>query len=93
MHVSPLLNQESLPARSRRMQAGASELDSETALVDRAQSGDRDAFSSLVSGHLQTLYRLVLRITRNHEDAEDSVQDAVLKAYANLPQFQRRARF
>jgi RNA polymerase sigma-70 factor (ECF subfamily) len=35
----------------------------------------------------------VLRITRNHEDAEDSVQDAILKAYANLPQFQRRARF
>ena len=93
MHVSPLLNQESLPARCRQMQAGASEHDYEAALVNQAQSGDRDAFSSLVSGHLQTLYRLVLRITRNHEDAEDSVQDAVLKAYANLPQFQRRARF
>jgi RNA polymerase sigma-70 factor (ECF subfamily) len=93
MHVTPSLNQESLLTCSRRMQDGASEIDNETALLNQAQSGDPDAFSSLVSGHLQTLYRLVLRITRNHEDAEDSVQDAILKAYVNLPQFQRRARF
>ena len=93
MHLTPSLNQEQLLTRSRRMQNAASEINDETALVNLAQSGDRDAFSRLVSGHLQTLYRLVLRITRNHEDAEDSVQDAILKAYANLPQFQSRARF
>jgi RNA polymerase sigma-70 factor (ECF subfamily) len=93
VHVTPSLNQESLPARGRRMQAGVSELDNETSLLNQAQAGDRDAFSSLVSSQLQTLYRLVLRITRNHEDAEDCVQDAILKAYANLPQFQRRSKF
>jgi RNA polymerase sigma-70 factor (ECF subfamily) len=52
-----------------------------------------DAFSSLVSVHLQTRYRLVLRITRYHEDADDSVQDAILKAYASLRQFQGSSRF
>jgi RNA polymerase sigma-70 factor (ECF subfamily) len=93
MHVTPSLNEEFLHAQSRCMQEGASEIENETALLNQAQAGDRDAFSSLVSGQLQTLYRLVLRITKNHEDAEDSVQDAILKAYANLPQFQRRARF
>jgi RNA polymerase sigma-70 factor (ECF subfamily) len=93
MHATSTLNQESLLTPSRRLQDGASEIDHETALLNQAQSGDPDAFSSLVCGHLQTLYRLVLRITRNHEDAEDCVQDAILKAYANLPQFQRRARF
>lgn len=67
--------------------------DDEAALVNQAQSGDRDAFSSLISDYRETLYRLVLRITRNHEDAEDAVQDAILKAHANLSKFQGRARF
>jgi RNA polymerase sigma-70 factor (ECF subfamily) len=77
-----------MPAQDR-----PTELDREAALLDRAQSGDREAFSALVSGHLATLHCLVRRITRNHEDAEDAVQDAVVKAYENLSQFQRRARF
>jgi RNA polymerase sigma-70 factor (ECF subfamily) len=68
-------------------------MDGEAALLDRAQAGDRDAFSALVCSHLGTLYCLVRRITRNREDAEDAVQDAILKAFENLPQFQRRARF
>jgi RNA polymerase sigma-70 factor (ECF subfamily) len=71
----------------------APELDGEAELLDRAQSGDRDAFSALVCSRLGTLYCLVRRITRNREDAEDAVQDAILKAFENLPQFQRRARF
>jgi RNA polymerase sigma-70 factor, ECF subfamily len=71
----------------------ASETDAEAALVHLARSGDRDAFSNLISGHCKTLYRLALRITRNHEDAEDVVQDAILKVQANLSRFQGRARF
>ncbi len=77
----------------QRMHDRVSEADAEAALVNQARSGDRDAFSSLISGHLEILYRLVLRITRNHEDAEDAVQDAILKAHANLSKFQGRARF
>lgn len=73
--------------------AAGSETDTEAALVDRAQSGDRDAFSNLVSGQCKTLYRLVLRITKNHEDAEDVVQEAILKAHSKLSQFAGRARF
>lgn len=78
-----------LPAR----QNGRSAADGEATLVSQAQAGDADAFSTLVCGHLQTLYRLALRITRNREDAEDVVQDAILKAHASLSGFQRRARF
>lgn len=72
---------------------GRSAADGEATLVSQAQAGDADAFSTLVCGHLQTLYRLALRITRNREDAEDVVQDAILKAHANLSGFQQRARF
>lgn len=81
-----------LPARHHRHD-GVLETDAEAALLNQARSGDRDAFSSLIGGHLETLYRLVLRITRNHEDAEDAVQDAILKAHTNLSKFQGRARF
>ncbi len=84
---------ESLPPSNRPMQERISGTDDEAALLNQAQSGDKDAFSSLISRYLETLYRLALRITRNPEDAEDTVQEAILKAYANLSQFQRRARF
>ena len=41
----------------------------------------------------QLVFRLALRITRNQEDAEDAQQEALLKAYRNLDQFQGRSRF
>lgn len=93
MHATPSVAHESLRASRPRMQDGVSGGDNEAALLNQAQSGDKDAFTSLISPCLETLYRLVLPITRNHEDAEDTVQEAILKAYANLSQFQRRARF
>lgn len=81
------------PSPSCSEQASWPEMDGEAALLDHARSGDADAFASLVSGHFKTLYRLARRITRNHEDAEDAVQDAVLKAHAHLSTFQGRAQF
>lgn len=71
----------------------AAEAMAEAELVNRARAGDREAFSKLISGRFTTLYRLALRITKHREDAEDAVQDAILKAHANLSQFEGRARF
>ena len=71
----------------------ATAVEIEAALLNQAQSGDHEAFSTLLGGCHGTLHGLVLRITKNHEDAEDAVQSAVLKAYAKLSQFQERARF
>lgn len=77
----------------RSAQSAVPQPDGEAALLDQARSGNADAFASLVTGHFKTLYRLARRITRNHEDAEDAVQDAVLKAHAHLSTFQGRAQF
>lgn len=41
----------------------------------------------------QRVYRLALRITRNHQDAEDARQETFLKAYRHLDQFEGRSRF
>jgi RNA polymerase sigma-70 factor (ECF subfamily) len=41
----------------------------------------------------ERVFRLALRITRNQEDAEDSRQEALLKAYRHMGQFEGRSQF
>lgn len=50
-------------------------------------------FDNLVEHCNQRVYRLALRITRNHHDAEDARQETFLKAYRYLGQFEGRSRF
>jgi RNA polymerase sigma-70 factor, ECF subfamily len=66
----------------------ATHLPNERALVAAAQHGNHEAFAALVNQYQQNVYRLALRITGNHEDAEDALQEALLKAYCNLKRFQ-----
>ncbi|MGH9406394.1 MAG: RNA polymerase sigma factor [Terriglobia bacterium] len=66
---------------------------SEPELISAARVGDKDAFSTLAQQHYSRIYRLALRLTKSHEDAEDSVQEALLKAYCHLNTFQGGSRF
>jgi RNA polymerase sigma-70 factor (ECF subfamily) len=68
-------------------------LDPDASLVARVQGGDREAFAGLVDRHQQRLYRTLMGVTGNAEDAEDSVQSAFVKAYQHLGSFQGAARF
>ena len=65
----------------------------ETRLVDAARTGDIKAFESLVRRYDRNVFRIAQHITQNREDAEDVVQDAFLKAYQNLGQFQGQSKF
>jgi RNA polymerase sigma-70 factor, ECF subfamily len=65
----------------------------ESILVDRARDGDREAFAQLVEPQMSKAYRVALRITGNREDAEDAIQQALLKAYAHVDQFHSKSRF
>lgn len=65
----------------------------EATLVAAARLGNDQAFSVLINQYQRNIYRLALRITQNHEDAEDTCQEALLKAYCNLKQFQGSSRF
>ena len=60
----------------------------ELALVQSAKAGDVSAFEELVKRYDRNVFRIAQHITQNREDAEDVVQDAFLKAYSNLAQFQ-----
>ena len=65
----------------------------DAAEVARARAGDEAAFRVLVERHSRAVFRLAFRITGNEHDAEDVVQEAFLKAYRRLGQFESRAQF
>jgi len=69
------------------------ELLSDEQLVSRAKAGGRDAFNCLVLRHERRLYRFLCKNTANAADVEDAMQQAMLKAYLKLAQYNSRWRF
>ena len=55
----------------------------------RRQPADADAFGAEVLRYLEPLYATALRLTRNRADAEDLVQDTVVKALRFSDRFER----
>lgn len=65
----------------------------EQALVAAAQAGMTGAIEELLAKHKTALYRAARRFTRSHEDAEDLVQDAMLRAFVNVRKFREESHF
>ena len=62
-------------------------------LIERASSGDREAFKEvykLTSGYV---YAVAIRVSRNVEDAQEVVQDVFVKIHKNLHKFKFRSKF
>lgn len=68
-------------------------IEDEAALVARAREGDEDSFRQLVEDHSRNVFRLAYRLTGSHENADDVVQEAFLRAYRSLHRFDARSRF
>lgn len=66
---------------------------SDETAVARARAGDADAFRVLVERHSRPLFRLAYRMTGNEQDAEDVVQETLLRAYRKIGDFDDRASF
>jgi RNA polymerase sigma-70 factor, ECF subfamily len=77
---------------STAMEDGPTEL-SEAALVSMAKMGDRDAFVELSRPYSDRILRTIFHITRNWHDAEDALQDAMLRAFSHLKDFQGKSSF
>ena len=75
------------------MSSSPIDIDDEAAIVAQARLGDAKAFSELLRRYEGKIFRLALHITQNREDAEDVLQEAFLKAYEHLDQFQGQSRF
>jgi RNA polymerase sigma factor (sigma-70 family) len=62
-------------------------------LVAAAKDGDHQAYAELCRRHSKQILRAILRITRDVADAEDTLQETLLKAYVHIGTFEGRSAF
>jgi RNA polymerase sigma-70 factor (ECF subfamily) len=82
-----------LSCRAEREHAIRHDASTEQALIAAAQAGISDAMDELLVRHKRSLYRAARRFTKSHEDAEDLVQEAMLRAFVNVRKFRNESRF
>jgi RNA polymerase sigma-70 factor (ECF subfamily) len=65
----------------------------ERTLVGRARGGDFDAFMELVNAHKEKVYAVIRRLAGNVQDAEDIMQETLLRAVDNIDTFREESSF
>jgi RNA polymerase sigma-70 factor (ECF subfamily) len=65
----------------------------DTELARRATRGDRAAYEALVAPHVDTLRGLVHRMIGHPDDADELVQESLLKAFEKIETYRSDARF
>ena len=63
----------------------------ERQLLAAARRGDEDAYRRLVEPHRRELHAHCYRMLGSVHDAEDSLQEALLRAWRGLPRFEDRS--
>jgi RNA polymerase sigma-70 factor (ECF subfamily) len=62
-------------------------------VVARVRAGETQLFELIIRRHNQRIYRAARAILRDDAEAEDVMQDAYVRAYAHLHEFEGRAQF
>jgi RNA polymerase sigma-70 factor (ECF subfamily) len=65
----------------------------ENELLALARAGNEEAFTALVRQNAPMIYKISRRVLKNHEDAEDTLQNVLIKAYQRLDTFDGHSRF
>ena len=65
----------------------------DSATVRRAQAGDRDAITDLVTGQQRYVYSIAMSLVRDPAEAADLTQDAFVRLLRSLPTYRRETRF
>ena len=97
--MSAALRRTALPAPSLRVGgeilAGTkSQVDPpEWELIQRVLGGQHEAFRELVRPCERAVFMATQAILKNEADAEDAAQEAILKAFTNLPKFRGDSKF
>ena len=68
-------------------------IDPDADCVGKVKRGDLDAFEELMNRHSQRVYRTLVGILGNPDDARDAMQDTFLKAFQHLAGFEGRSKF
>ncbi|MHC1777417.1 MAG: RNA polymerase sigma factor [Lentimicrobium sp.] len=62
-------------------------------LIQKVLDGNTASYTVIVDRYKDLVYSVVLKIVKNHEEAEETAQDTFLKAYHALSGFKREAKF
>lgn len=65
----------------------------EKRLIKKVKKGDHQAFAELVDRYKNSVYSICLRMVGNREEAEDLSQDAFIRAYNHISQFDNDRKF
>ena len=65
----------------------------EKKLIERASGGDPSAFNRLMAQHENRMYAVALRMCANREDAQDCLQEAMLRVYRAIGSFKGQSTF
>jgi len=65
----------------------------ESRLIQRAGEGDASAFNTLMGMHERRMYAVALRMCGNPEDAQDCLQEAMLRIYRAIGGFKAQSSF
>ncbi len=65
----------------------------DAALVRRIREGETNAFSILVARYHDQAMRFAVHMLGDHDDADEAVQEAFIRAYRALPRYEDRERF
>ena len=82
-----------LTPESRPTDAAVPVLDPDADAVSRVQAGDINAFEELMTRHSQRVFRTLVGVLGEPEEARDALQDTFLKAFQHLKHFEGRSKF
>jgi RNA polymerase sigma-70 factor, ECF subfamily len=66
---------------------------SDAAVVRRVLAGDTEAYALLVERYYERCARYAVRVIGNREDAEEAVQDTLLRTFRSLSRYEERGQF
>ena len=82
-----------LSLHDQRPTAVASPVDPDAECVARIREGGVDSFEELMNRHSQRVYRTLVGMLGNPDEARDALQDTFLKAFQHLAAFEGRSKF
>jgi RNA polymerase sigma-70 factor (ECF subfamily) len=67
--------------------------DNELWLIEQSRKGNVDAFEELIKDYKKSAFNIALKFLRNVEDAEDVSQEALIKVFKNIKNFNMQSTF
>jgi RNA polymerase sigma-70 factor (ECF subfamily) len=86
-HPVKLQQPSDCPISAVENQTGPMHSESDSVLVESCRQGDRQAFNDLVLRHQTLVYRVIMKMVNNHDEALDLTQDVFIKAWQTIDTF------